>query len=283
MSYVLVTGGTGTLGRALVPLLRAANLRVRILSRETAPAECEPGTWVRGDLASGENLDDAVRNVNTIVHLASAPHGHDARLTRALVETARRGPRMTSPLPHVIYQSIVGVEQIPLGYYKQKFAAEQVVADSGLPFTILRATQFHDLVYSLFAAQRRMPAVAAPSIRLQPIDVRDVAVQLLGLVRGGPAGRVADVGGPDIELVTDLARATLSSFVRPRPHGTVGSRRPIVPLRLPGRTFAAFEAGHNLVPGNRIGTLNYADYLVARAADRLVAEAAAASEDSAAG
>lgn len=279
MSFVLVTGGTGALGRALVPLLRAANLRVRILSRESAPSGCEPGTWVRGDLATGENIDDAVRNVNTIVHLATAPRGHDARLTRALVEAARRGPRMTAPLPHVIYQSIVGVDRIPLGYYKQKLAAELVVAESGLPFTIVRATQFHGLVYSLFAAQRRMPAVLAPNIRLQPIDVRDVAVQLLGLLRAGAAGRVADIGGPDVELATDLARATLASFVRPRPHGTVGSRRPIVPLRLPGRTFAAFEAGDNLVPGNRLGTVSYPDYLIARTAARLLAEAAAEADD----
>lgn len=161
MSYVLVTGATGTLGAALVPLLRAANLRVRILSREAAPAGCEPGTWVRGYLVSGENLDDAVRNVNTVIHLATRPRGHDGALTRNLVEATRRGPRVTAPLPHLIYQSIVGVDQIPLGYYRQKLAAEQVVADSGLSFTIVRATQFHDLVYSLFA-----PSVACPWWRL---------------------------------------------------------------------------------------------------------------------
>ncbi|TFD47277.1 NAD-dependent epimerase/dehydratase family protein [Cryobacterium frigoriphilum] len=281
MSYVLVTGATGTLGRALVPLLREANLRVRILSRECAPTGCEPGTWVRGSLSTGENLDDAVRNVNTIVHLATAPRGHDAILTRALVDAARRGPRMTAPLPHLIYQSIVGVDTIPLGYYRQKLAAEQGIEASGLPFTILRATQFHDLVYSLFAAQRRMPVALAPDIRLQPIDVRDVAAQLLGLVRAGAAGRVADIGGPDIELASDLARATLSSFRRPGPHAAVGSRRPIVSLRLPGATFAAFAAGQNLVPGNRIGTFSYPDYLMARAAAarQLAEEEAAAAAD----
>ncbi|MFC5930072.1 NAD-dependent epimerase/dehydratase family protein [Cryobacterium melibiosiphilum] len=291
MSYVLVTGGTGTLGRAVVPLLRAANLRVRILSRAAAPTDCEPGSWVRGNLATGENLDDAVRNVNTIVHLATNPRGTDARLTGALIDAARRGPRMTAPLPHLIYPSIVGVDQIPLGYYRQKLAAEEAVATSVLPFTILRATQFHDLVFTMFAAQRRMPAVLAPNIRLQPIDVRDVAAQLLALVRAGAAGRVADIGGPDVELATDLARATLSSFARAGgsggahgagSHGSVGSRRPIVPLRLPGRTFAAFESGHNLVPSHRVGTLSYADYLVARAAAaRLVAEATAPDESGA--
>jgi uncharacterized protein YbjT (DUF2867 family) len=275
MSYILVTGATGTLGAALVPLLRAANLRVRILSRKAAPAGCEPGTWVRGNLATGENLDDAVRNVNTVIHLATRPRGHDRALTRNLVEAARRGPRPTAPLPHLIYQSIVGVDQIPLSYYRQKLAAEQIVAGSGLPFTIVRATQFHDLVYALFSAQRRMPVVAAPSMRLQPIDVRDVAAQLLGLARNGPVGRVADIGGPDVELATDLALATLASFRRSGAHTTVGTRRPIVPVRLPGKTFAAYAAGHNLVAQNRIGTFSYADYLGARAAARELAEAAA--------
>ena len=282
MSYVLVTGGTGTLGAALVPLLRAANLRVRILSREAAPAGREPGTWVRGDLTTGENLDDAVRNVNTVIHLATRPRGHDGALTHNLVEAARRGPRMTAPLPHLIYQSIVGVDQIPLRYYRQKLAAEHVVAGSGLPFTILRSTQFHELVYSMFSAQRRMPVVAAPSIRLQPIDVRDVAGLLLGLVQNGPAGRVADIGGPDLELATDFARATLASFRRPGAHTSVGTRRLIVPVRLPGRVFAAYAAGHNLVAGNRIGTFSFADYLGARAAARQLAEAAADAASAAA-
>lgn len=91
MSYVLVTGATGTLGAALVPLLRAANLRVRILSREAAPAGCEPGTWARGDLATGENLDDAVRNVNTVIHLATRPRGH-AATTAPSRETLSKQP-----------------------------------------------------------------------------------------------------------------------------------------------------------------------------------------------
>lgn len=117
--------------------------------------------------------------------------------------------------------------------------------------------------------------MAAPNIRLQPIDVRDVAAQLLGLARNGPVGRVADIGGPDVEVATNLARATLASFRRPGAHSSVGTRRPIVPVRLPGRAFAAYAAGHNLMAQNRVGTFSYADYLGTRATARELAEAAA--------
>ena len=288
---ILICGASGFIGRELTRQLEADGHEVLSLVRRQ-PKSPNEINWA----PSAHMLDSSVMDgVDAVINLSGASIGRlpwtrnykkqilDSRVqaTRTLVEAARRGPRLTAPLPHLLYQSIVGVDRIPLGYYRQKLASEQLVADSGLPLTILRATQFHDLVYSLFATQRRMPVVAAPGIRLQPIDVRDVAVQLLAVVRGGPSGRVADIGGPDVELATDLARATLASFRHPGAHTSVGSRRPIVPLRLPGRTFAGFAAGHNLVPTNRIGSLSYADYLGARAAERQLAEAAAADSDDA--
>ena len=301
MSYVLVTGGTGTLGRALEPVLTAAHRRVRVFSRQAAPAGRHPLTWVQGDLRTGAGLNEAVRNTNTVIHLATNTSGGDAVATDRLVQAIRRGCRPTAPLPHLIYLSIVGVDRIPLSYYREKLAAEQVVQRSGLPFTIVRSTQFHSLIFGLIALQRHGPVVLAPDVRLQPIDVKDVAVQLLGYTRLGPtggdtrdwaadaagdltgdvaggyiggyggpghenglsgAGRVPDIGGPEVLSVVDMARATLAAL---RPTGSA-PRRGLRAIRLPGKAFAAFRDGEALVQnGPATGTLTFADFLAARA------------------
>lgn len=246
MGSLLLTGATGTLGHAIDSL--AAPGETRTLSRRPAPAGRAPASWAQGDLVTGAGLDAALVGVDTIIHGATSQRGEDARMTRRLVDAARR----SATPPHLIYISIVGVDRIPLGYYRDKRAAENVVESSGLPFTIQRATQFHNLVFTLFASQRRMPVVLAPSIRLQPIDVQYVADQLLSLALAGAAGRVSDIGGPQVVRASDLARATLKS---------IGARRAVVPVLLPGATFAGFRAGDNLAPGNRLGTRTYDDFL----------------------
>ncbi|TFD60271.1 SDR family oxidoreductase [Cryobacterium suzukii] len=244
MNTVLLTGGTGTLGRAVAPRVVAEGHDLRILSR-TASAD---STRFLGDLATGAGLDRALRGVDTIIHCATNPRRGDRNLTQRLIDCAVRAEKPA----HLIYISIVGVDQIPLGYYREKLATEQAIAASRLGYTVLRATQFHNLIWSIFRAQRRIPVVLAPSIRLQPIDVRDVATRLVAHVATGPAGQTPDIGGPEIFSAQRLALATL------------GSRRAILPLRLPGKTFSAFRAGYNLVPANRAGTRTFAQFLAER-------------------
>src|SRR5689334_16740998 len=129
MDPVLVTGGTAQLGRAVVDLLGATGRPVRVLSRSAAEGR------VRGDLATGAGLAEATAGVGAIVHCASNPR--DARAvdvdgTRRLLDAAHAQGR-----PHVVYVSIVGVDRIPVPYYAAKLAAERIVAESGLPWTIL--------------------------------------------------------------------------------------------------------------------------------------------------
>jgi len=247
MSSLLLTGGTGTLGRAIVAAADPGD--VRILSRQ--PRRASGRDWVRADLLTGDGLDAALHGVQTIIHCATNPRGGDARMTRTLVDAARR----SATPPHLVYISIVGVDRIPLGYYREKVWTERVVQSSGLPWTILRATQFHQLVFSLFHAQRRMPVVFSPRIRLQPLAVHDVAGELLRLAAGPAAEHAPDIGGPQILTATEIARSTFAAM---------GARRRIASFRLPGATFAALRAGDNLVPGNRFGTATYADFLAAR-------------------
>jgi uncharacterized protein YbjT (DUF2867 family) len=237
---ILVTGGTGTLGRAVVPRLAAHGYDVRVLSRSGSA-----GT-VPGDLETGEGVEAALDGVGAVLHLATNLRD-DTELTRNLVRLAERSGR-----PRIIYQSIVGIDRIPLGYYGGKRASERIVAESRLRWTVVRATQFHDLVASLFAVQRFSPVVFAPAFSFQPIDVRDVARRLVDVLETDAAGLVPDIGGPDVRTARDLARAYLAAH---------GSRRPTVPFRLPGTRFRGFASGANLVPGEPYGRIAFEQYL----------------------
>jgi uncharacterized protein YbjT (DUF2867 family) len=237
----LVTGATGTLGTPTTARLRAAGHHVRALSRRTGPG------LVTGDLLSGEGLDGALDGVQTVLHLATGKD--DVAATGTLLDAARKaGTR------HLVLISIVGIDDIPLGYYRTKLAVERLVAESGLPHTILRATQFHAFVERLFTAQRALPVVLAPAFDLQPIDADEVAARLVELADGPPAGRVPDIGGPAPRAMPELAAV----WARAR-----GVRRPIVPLRLPGKTFGAYRAGHALVAGPAYGRVPFEEFLVA--------------------
>jgi uncharacterized protein YbjT (DUF2867 family) len=131
----LVTGGTGTLGRLVVPRLRDAGVIVRVLSRRSHEAG-EGIEFATGDLATGEGIDAAVEGIETIVHCAGSTKGDEGK-ARHLVEAASRaGAR------HVVFISVVGADRVPIasgidramfGYFGSKLAAEQVIQQSGLP------------------------------------------------------------------------------------------------------------------------------------------------------
>jgi uncharacterized protein YbjT (DUF2867 family) len=243
---ILVTGGTGTLGRATVPLLRAAGHRVRVLSRRTGPG------LSTGDLERRHGLTQALDGIHTVVHLATSGGARDIRaaanLTKAAVEAG---------VQHLISMSIVGVDRVPLPYYQAKLETERQLQASGLGLTILRATQFHDLVVHILRSQRPSPLLFVPDIPIQPVDTTVVGARLVALVDQQPAGRVRDLGGPSVERFTDLATQWQAH---------IGRRRRIVPVRLPGRTFAAYgDGGHLARDGAAEGTPSFADFLGAGA------------------
>ena len=236
---ILVTGGTGTLGRELVPVLRSRDATVEVLSRREHPA------FRTADLATGAGLQEALDGIDTVVHLAA---GKDqAGETLALV-----GAAAAAGVGHLVFISIVGIDEIPFPYYRAKLAAERAVLESGLGVSILRTTQFHSFAAAPFLAQRRSPVMFAPRLEVQPIDVHEVAVRLADLALGAPRGRVADVGGPSVLAGHELAREV---------NRQLGWTKSIVDFGLPGRTWAAFAAGHHLVPGRRAGGRTFAQYL----------------------
>lgn len=246
---VLVTGGTGTLGRLVTPLLRAADFKVRVLSRSDHEAS-DGIEYVVGNLTTGEGIDAAVAGVDTILHLAGDAKGDDDK-ARTLVKAATKAGN-----PHIVYISVVGADQESFAYFGFKRAAEQVIAESGLPWTTVRATQFNDLVLTLAKAMTKLPVVPVPSgFRIQPIDPRDVAVRLVELAQGEPAGLVADIAGPKIYTFKEI----ISSYL-----AAAGRRRPLLPLHLPGKGPRAFRAGVNLAPDHATGTHTWEAFLADR-------------------
>lgn len=244
---VLVTGGTGVLGRQVAERLEAANVRSRILSRSG-----RAGT-AKGDLLTGEGLGAAVRGVDTIVHCASSPyrkpHRVDVEGTGRLLECAA-----AAGVSHVVYISIVGVDRAPsYPYYRVKLDAERVVEGSPVPHTILRATQFYDLVLMALRFLDRLPLMPVPAGFIgQPIDSGEVAGRLVELALSGPAGRVPDVGGPEVGTLADSARRYL---------GVVGSRKRVIEFPFPGKTARAIRAGALTCPGNAYGETRWEDFL----------------------
>ncbi|WP_420110833.1 SDR family oxidoreductase [Pseudactinotalea sp.] len=236
---ILVTGGTGTLGRPTVAALRAQGHDVTVLSRR--PGE---GHAV-GDLSTGAGVADALDGVTTVVHCATTAR-RDIGQTELLIEAAER-----AAVQHLVFVSIVGVDAIPYFYYRDKVASEQALIASELPITILRATQFHDFVAGFLRPQRRLPLLLVPELPVQPIAVEDVAARLAEIVAGPPLGRADDIGGPEILTVMDVARQWQ------RAHGT--SRR-MLPMPIPGRTAAAFRAGHHMTGLPGYGRQRFAEY-----------------------
>ncbi|TQC50209.1 NAD-dependent epimerase/dehydratase family protein [Rhodococcus sp. WS4] len=247
-SPILITGGTGTLGRQVVPLLRAAGRDVRVLSRHTS--ESGDGVeYVTGDLFEGTGIEAAVDGVEIVLHLAGGPKG-DEVATRNLVRAASG-----AGVQHLVYISVIGADRVPLGWFASKAAAERAVAESGLPWTTLRAAQFHDLVLSMTQKMTKLPVIPVPGgLRFQPVDSGEVAARLVELTLAPPAGLVPDLPGPTVYGMADLARG----FLRAN-----GKHRLMLPVRMPGKAGRAYRAGDNLALGGTTGKRTWEDFLAA--------------------
>lgn len=235
---ILVTGGTGTLGRPTVELLRKAGHDVRILSRK-------PGGVV-GDLNTGEGLADALAGVTTVVHLATSTNAKDVAQTRRLVDAAH-----AAGVTHLVFISIVGVDTVPYAYYRAKLASERVIESSGIPYTILRATQFHEFIELILRLQRRLPVIFSLNVPDQPIAVEEVAARLVELVSRGPSGHVADIGGPEQLQLRDAIDTWQKA---------AGTKKPVWTMHLPLAFLRAMRAGKHMTAMPGYGTQTFAEF-----------------------
>jgi uncharacterized protein YbjT (DUF2867 family) len=251
---ILVTGGTGALGREVVKRVRAAGHMARVLSRKPS---AEPD-WAQGDIATGAGLGEALIGIDAVVHAATAAvqpwklRATDVVGTRRVLAMAR-----AAGVRHAVYVSIVGMEGVTYPYYRYKVEAEAIVRENIVPWTILRATQFHSLMETFLSTFSMLPGVAMVPTgwQFQPVDTADVADRLVGVATGEPAGLLPDFGGPEVRNLGNLAVPWLAAR---------HSRKRLVNLQLPFKFSRQFTEGRLLTPEHMDGTTTFEQYLEKR-------------------
>jgi uncharacterized protein YbjT (DUF2867 family) len=254
MQQILVTGGAGHLGRLVVKQLSQAGYPVRGMSRRKNPGEDWPGAeWKQADLKTGTGVEEAVQGMDVVVHLAAVGNSMvDFEGTRRLVEAAQK-----VGISHLVFISIVGIDQVPWAGGKAKLASEDLIEHSGIPWSISRATQFHYGMDVLLSVLTRLPLVALvpTDLLLQPVAEEEVARYLFEIVQAGPSGRLPDIGGPQVYTSGELARIWLKQR---------GVHRAIIPLFLPGKAARALRQGGNTCPQQARGTVSWEAWLQQR-------------------
>jgi len=248
---VLVTGGTGTLGRDVVMLLRQSGHRARILSRNPRGHV----DAVQGDLKTGAGLSKALAGMDAIVHAASATRepmalrATDVRGTRRLLELAR-----DANIGHFVYISLVGIEGVAYPYYRIKIAAETLVREGKVPWSILRATQFHSFMESTLRAFARLPGMLAIPFgwQFQPVESREVARRVVDVVLDKPAGMLPDFGGPQVRDFKSIAESWLAARKE---------RRRLMNLWLPFKASRQVAEGRLTCPEHKDGLVTFDQYL----------------------
>jgi uncharacterized protein YbjT (DUF2867 family) len=246
-SPVLVTGGTGRLGRSVVARLVEAGQDVRVLARRQRDTQPQV-TFFTGDLRQGEGIDAAVHGAGVIINCATSTKG-DAEVTTNLVTVAAKAGSA-----HFVQPSIVGIDAMAQwGYVKTKLKVERIVVNCGLPWTILRVTQFYNYCFENSRKLAKFPLVAPVpgGFRVQPVDSREVAVRLVELALGRPVGRAPDMSGPEMSSWKDLFRSYLKA---------THQRRLVVPMRVPGSK-AVCNGALLPLPGHTEGVRTWDQFL----------------------
>lgn len=258
MTKILVTGGTGTLGRQVVQRLESGGMFVRSFSRHMSVRKNyelvgNRVEWSQGDLETGRGLDEALKDIDVVIHTATG-NGKSPRVdiegTRILLAKARK-----AGVSHFIYISLVGADRIPVGYFRTKLEAEELVTSSGIPWSILRATQFHSLLDGMLHSATRVPLFAfLPTFVNQPVDSSEVADRLCELALSIPSGRVPDLGGPEVLTGIQILHTWLN---------TRRMKRLTIPIYIPGKMGHALRSGYTtcLTDSSSRGKITWSEWV----------------------
>ena len=255
MKKVLVTGGTGNLGRHLLSYLGKKRFQITVLSSGSNSKPLpDTAKIVYGDLANNIGLNEAVSDADTIVHCASDFRNFnsvDIKGTENLVHAAA-----SASVKHIIYISIVGTDKSNFPYYQAKHKAERIIINSNIPYTILRSTQFHEFAVSILQTcirKRNGKTVTVPAgLKFQTVSIVEVAEKLAELCEATPAGLLPDFAGPEILSFEEMA----SSYLK-----FAGSDYTLLFEKDKDELFNVFRSGINLNSENKYGKETWGDYL----------------------
>lgn len=249
MTSVLITGGTGVLGREVVSRLLEKSYTVRILSRSPRRGTTNV-EWAQAQLLTGEGLSEALQGVDVIVHAAADRNfaKTDVEMTRLLLEKAK-----AAGVGYFLYISIVATDKLSAAPSRAKLTCEALARDSGIPYATLRFTQFYEAVDSMLHMFMYLPIGFLPmGWKMQPIDVGEAADQVVRVVGERPPGLLPDVAGPEVLTFKEMLREWKQAR---------GSHKLVLHLPVPGKFSAAARKGLLVASNARVGKLTWAQWL----------------------
>ncbi|WP_057936141.1 SDR family oxidoreductase [Algoriphagus resistens] len=253
MNEILITGGSGNLGKQLVKTLYNKGYSITVLSTKDNTELPENISLLMGDLTKAESLKNKLNNFELIVHCASNPKDSenvDYKGTLNLLQAI--DPKR---IVHFLYISIVGVDKSPYPYYQNKSMTENILKKSTVPFTILRITQFHD-----FVLHRILEPLVDPDktmikiprqMSFQSIDIKDAA-DIIAEVVETPQHATIEVGGPEVLSMYEIATLYLKQ---------VGRTNEINEYSSTDIFYNLFTQRYNLCPNSKAGSFKWKDFL----------------------
>jgi len=242
---IVIFGGTGLIGAKLVKNLGE-------LSNEVIAAS--PRTGI--DALTGEGLDEALAGAHVVVDVMNSPSWEDAAVLKFFDTSTRNilAAESKAMVRHHVALSVVGTERLQeSGYFRAKMAQEKLIAGSGIPGTIVRATQFFEFLGGIAQASTEGQVVRLPPALMQPMSADDIAAALADYAVGPPLNRIVEIAGPEAMGIDEAVRRFLVA--------TGDTRRVITDINAPYYGIKVSETA--LAPDNaaRLGPTNLEDWL----------------------
>ena len=245
---IVVIGGSGLIGRKLVPILRE-------LGHDAVPASPSSGV----NTLTGEGLTKALAGAGVVVDVANSPSFADADVLK-FFETSTRNllaAESAAGVGHHVALSVVGADRLPdSGYMRAKVAQERLIVAGKVPYTIVRATQFFEFLGGIAGPRSDGDTVRLPTAPMQPLAADDVAAALAKVVVGAPVNGIVELAGPEALPIAEFVRQFLAA---------TGDDRTVV-ADPQARYFGAALDDRGLNPGDnpRIGATRFKEWIVGR-------------------
>ena len=242
---IVVIGGSGLIGKKLIPILRKRG-------HEAVPASPSSGV----NTLTGEGLAQALEGADVVVDVSNAPSWEDAAVLEFFQTSTRNllAAEAAAGVGHHVALSVVGADRLPdSGYMRAKVAQEGLIKSGGVPYTIVRATQFFDFVGGIAQSATDGQTVRLPPALMQPIVSDDVAAALAQVAVDGPLNRMVELAGPEPIRQDELVRRYLAANKDPRE----------VITDVHARYFGTEVNDQSLTPGEdpMLGTTRFEDWL----------------------
>jgi uncharacterized protein YbjT (DUF2867 family) len=242
---IVVVGGTGLIGSKLVRKLREHG-------HEALAASPDSGV----DTLTGEGLAEALQGAEVVVDVANAPVWEDEAVLDFFQTSSRNivTAEAAAGVNHHVVLSVVGTDRLPdSGYFRAKVAQEEEVKAGGVPYTILRATQFFEFIGRIADSSQRGESIHLAPVLIQPEAADDVAAALADVAMNAPVNGIVELAGPEQFRLDELARRVLSAKNDVR----------LVETDVHARYFGAELDDHSLTPGSnaRIAPTRFEDWL----------------------